>query len=83
MQARSEFGAVAQSDTAVRGNPGPGTFKSKKPQAVIATPDLELWGQLGPMLEASCSLRHADSLSSAAAMLKPARAPFSWPTCAD
>jgi len=71
MQARSEFGAVAQSDTAVRGNPGPGSFKSKKPQAVIATPDLELWGQLGPMLEASCSLRHADSLSSAAAMLKP------------
>jgi len=71
MQARSEFGAVAQSETAVRGNPGPGSFKSKKPQAVIATPDLELWGQLGPMLEANCSLRHADSLASAAAMLKP------------
>ena len=71
MQARSEFGAVAQSDTAVKGNPGPGSFKSKKPQAVIATPDLELWGQLGPMLEANCSLRHADSLASAAAMLKP------------
>ena len=71
MQARSEFGAVAQSDTAVRGNPGPSSFKSKKPMAVIATPDLELWGQLGPMLEANCSLRHADSLASAAAMLKP------------
>jgi protein TonB len=71
MQARSEFGAVAQSDTAVRGNPGPSSFKSKKPMAVIATPDLDLWGQLGPMLEANCSLRHADSLASAAAMLKP------------
>jgi protein TonB len=39
--------------------------------ALIATPDLELWGQLGPMLESTCALRHADSLSSAAAMLKP------------
>ena len=71
MQSRPEFGAVAQTDTAVKGNPGPGSFKSKKPLAVIATPDLELWGQLGPMLEANCSLRHADSLASAAAMLKP------------
>ncbi|HEX5162830.1 MAG TPA: TonB family protein [Steroidobacteraceae bacterium] len=70
MQAR-EFGAAAQSETAGRGNPGTSTFKSKKPLALIATPDLDLWGQLGPMLEATCSLRHADSLSTAASMLKP------------
>ena len=69
MQAR-ELGAVAHGDAA-RGTPGSSNFKSKKPMAVIATPDLELWGQLGPMLESSCSLRHADSLSTAAAMLKP------------
>lgn len=71
MQARSEFGAAAQQDTAVRGNPGPGSFKSKRPLAVIATPDLELWGQLGPMLESVVQMRHADSLATAAAMLKP------------
>ena len=71
MQARSELGAVAHSDTAVRGNPGPGSFKSKRPVALIATPDLELWAQLGPMLESTVSPRHADSLASAAAMLKP------------
>jgi len=71
MQARSEFGAAAQSDTAVRGNPGPSSFKSKKPLAVIATPDLDLWGQLGPMLESMVQMRHADSLASAASMLKP------------
>jgi protein TonB len=71
MQARSEFGAAAQSDTAVRGNSGPGGFKSKKPLAVIATPDLDLWAQLGPMLESTVQLRHADSLASAASMLKP------------
>ncbi len=70
MQAR-EFGAAAQGDTAVKGNPGAGSFKTKKPLAVIATPDLDLWAQLGPMLESSCMLRHADSLGSAAAMLKP------------
>jgi len=71
MQARSEFGAAAQSDTAVRSNSGPGGFKSKRPLAVIATPDLDLWAQLGPMLESTVSMRHADSLASAAAMLKP------------
>jgi TonB family protein len=72
MQARSEAGAAAHNEsTSGRGNPGASSFKSKRPQAVIATPDLELWGQLGPMLESHCSLRHADSLSSAAAMLKP------------
>ena len=71
MQARSEFGAAAQQDTAVRGNPGPGSFKSKRPLAVIATPDLELWGQLGPMLESVVQMRHADSLATAATMLKP------------
>src|ERR1043165_7201135 len=70
MQAR-EFGATAQADTGARGNPGSGSFKSKKPTAVIATPDLDLWAQLGPMLESSVAMRHADSLSSAAAMLKP------------
>ncbi len=72
MQARSEIGASAHSESnAGRGNPGAGSFKSKKPLAVIATPDLELWAQLGPMLESTVSLRHADSLGSAAAMLKP------------
>jgi protein TonB len=70
MQAR-EMGASAHGDSSVRGNAGSSSFKSKKPLAVIATPDLELWGQLGPMLESNCSLRHADSLSAAAAMLKP------------
>jgi protein TonB len=72
MQARSELGATAQNDSpAGNRNPAPGSFKSKRPLAVIATPDLDLWGQLGPMLESSCQLRHADSLLSAAAMLKP------------
>jgi len=71
MQARSELGAVAQSDTAVRGNPGPSSFKSKRPLCVIATPDLDLWAQLGPMLESTVSPRHADSLETAATMLKP------------
>jgi protein TonB len=72
MQARSEFGAAAHSESpAGRSNPGASSFKSKKPLALIATPDLDLWGQLGPMLESTCALRHADSLSSAAAMLKP------------
>ncbi len=42
---------------------GASSFKSKKPLAVIATLDLDLWAQLGPMLESSCQLRHADSLS--------------------
>ena len=70
MQAR-EFGASAHADSSVRGNPGPGSFKSKKPTAVIATPDLDLWAQLGPMLESTVAMRHADSLASAAAMLKP------------
>jgi protein TonB len=70
MQAR-EFGAAAHTETAARGNPGPSSFKSKKPTAVIATPDLELWAQLGPMLESTVAMRHADSLQSAAAMLKP------------
>ncbi len=70
MQAR-EFGAAAQGDTGLRSNSGAGSFKSKKPLAVIATPDLDLWAQLGPMLESTCMLRHADSLGSAAAMLKP------------
>jgi len=72
MQARSEIGAAAHSESSAgRSNPGSSSFKSKKPLALIATPDLELWGQLGPMLESTCALRHADSLSSAAAMLKP------------
>ena len=71
MQARSEFGAAAHTDTPARGNPGPSSFKSKKPMAVIATPDLDLWAQLGPMLESMVAMRHADSLASAAAMLKP------------
>ncbi|MEO8061488.1 MAG: TonB family protein [Pseudomonadota bacterium] len=72
MQARSEIGAAAHSESSAgRSNPGSSSFKSKKPLALIATPDLELWGQLGPMLESTCALRHADSLISAAAMLKP------------
>jgi protein TonB len=72
MQARSEVGTAAQNEsTAGRGNPAAGSFKSKRPLALIATPDLDLWGQLGPMLEATCSLRHADSLATAATMLKP------------
>ena len=52
------------------GVPGASSFKSKRPLAVIATPDLELWAQLGPMLESTCQLRHADSLATAATMLK-------------
>src|SRR4051812_20068228 len=68
MQAR-EFSATAQNDTAGRGT-GASSFKSKRPLAVIATPDLDLWAQLGPMLESTCSLRHADSLATAAGMLK-------------
>jgi TonB family protein len=72
MQARSELGAAAHSESSTgRSNPGSSSFKSKKPLALIATPDLDLWGQLGPMLESTCALRHADSLASAAAMLKP------------
>ena len=64
MQARSEFGATAQNDNAGRGsNTGASSFKSKRPLALIATPDLELWAQLGPMLESTCQLRHADSLA--------------------
>jgi TonB family protein len=71
MQAR-EFGASAQGELgAGRGNPGAGSFKSKKPLAVIATPDLDLWAQLGPMLESTVALRHADSLGSAANLFKP------------
>jgi periplasmic protein TonB len=71
MQARSELGAVAHNEsTGSRGNAGGSSFKAKKPIALIATPDLELWAQLGPMLESTCQLRHADSLSSAAALLK-------------
>lgn len=72
MQARSELGAVAHHEsTGSRGNAGGSSFKAKKPIALIATPDLDLWAQLGPMLESTCQLRHADSLSSAAALLKP------------
>src|SRR3982750_1530886 len=72
MQARSEFGSNTHSDSlGGKGSPGASSFKSKKPLALIATPDLELWAQLGPMLESTCALRHADSLASAAAMLKP------------
>ena len=50
---------------------GASSFKSKRPLALIATPDLDLWAQLGPMLESTCQLRHADSLGAAANMLKP------------
>jgi protein TonB len=70
MQAR-EFSAAAQNDNAGKGNAGASSFKSKRPLALIATPDLDLWAQLGPMLESTCSLRHADSLATAATMLKP------------
>jgi TonB family protein len=68
MQAR-EFSATAQNDNAGRGT-GASSFKSKRPLAVIATPDLDLWAQLGPMLESTCQLRHADSLATAATLLK-------------
>ena len=68
MQAR-EFSATAQNDNAGRGTSA-SSFKSKRPLAVIATPDLELWAQLGPMLESTCQLRHADSLATAATLLK-------------
>jgi protein TonB len=72
MQARSELGAVAHNESSgSRGNAGGSSFKSKKPLALIATPDLDLWAQLGPMLESTCQLRHADSLATAAALLKP------------
>src|SRR4029453_9371523 len=72
MQARSEIGATAQNDTPARGsNMGASSFKSKKPLAVIATPDLDLWAQLGPMLESTVALRHADSLTTAAGLFKP------------
>ncbi len=72
MQARSELGAsVHNESSAGRSNPGAGSFKSKKPLAVIATPDLDLWAQLGPMLESTVALRHADSLGTAASMFKP------------
>jgi protein TonB len=72
MQARSELGATAHSDSPAGGStPGMTSFKSKKPLALIATPDLDLWAQLGPMLEGTCQLRHADSLATAATMLKP------------
>jgi TonB family protein len=68
MQAR-ELSATAQNDNAGRGT-GASSFKSKRPLAIIATPDLELWAQLGPMLESTCQLRHADSLATAATLLK-------------
>lgn len=71
MQARSELGAVSHSESVAKSGPGGSSFKSKKPLALIATPDLDLWAQLGPMLESTCALRHADSLKSAAALLKP------------
>jgi protein TonB len=68
MQAR-EFSATAQNDNAGRGTSA-SSFKSKRPLAVIATPDLDLWAQLGPMLESTCQLRHADSLATAATLFK-------------
>jgi protein TonB len=71
MQARSELGAVSHNESMGKSGPSGSSFKAKKPLALIATPDLELWGQLGPMLESTCQLRHADSLASAAALLKP------------
>ena len=40
MQAR-EFSATAQNDTAGKGT-GASSFKSKRPLALIATPDLDL-----------------------------------------
>ena len=71
MQARSELGASVHNESnAGRSNPGAGSFKSKKPLAIIATPDLDLWAQLGPMLESTVALRHADSLSTAANLFK-------------
>src|SRR6187549_3931809 len=70
MQARDFSATAAQNDNAGRGTSA-SSFKSKKPTAVIATPDLDLWAQLGPMLESTVAMRHADSLQSAAAMLKP------------
>jgi protein TonB len=72
MQARSELGtSVHNESTAGRSSPGGGSFKSKKPLAIIATPDLDLWAQLGPMLESTVALRHADSLATAASLFKP------------
>ncbi|MDF3019399.1 MAG: hypothetical protein K0Q92_702 [Steroidobacteraceae bacterium] len=72
MQARSELGASVHNESnGGRSSPGAGSFKSKKPLAVIATPDLDLWAQLGPMLESTVALRHADSLSTAASLFKP------------
>jgi len=71
MQARSELGALSHNESMGKSGPSGSSFKSKKPLALIATPDLDLWGQLGPMLESTCQLRHADSLASAAALLKP------------
>jgi protein TonB len=62
---------VHSESNAGRSSPGAGSFKSKKPLAVIATPDLDLWAQLGPMLESTVALRHADSLATAASMFKP------------
>ena len=72
MQARSELGTSVHNESpAGRGSPGGGSFKSKKPLAIIATPDLDLWAQLGPMLESTVALRHADSLATAASLFKP------------
>jgi len=71
MQARSELGAVPHNESMGKGGPSGSSFKSKKPLALIATPDLDLWAQLGPMLESTCQLRHADSLATAASLLKP------------
>jgi TonB family protein len=71
MQARSELGAVSHNESMGKAGPSGGSFKSKKPLALIATPDLDLWAQLGPMLESTCALRHADSLATAASLLKP------------
>jgi TonB family protein len=69
MQARDFSATAAQNDNAGRGTSA-SSFKSKRPLAVIATPDLDLWAQLGPMLESTCQLRHADSLATAATLLK-------------
>ena len=83
MQARSEFGAAAHNDTAVRGNPGPGSFKSKNPLAVIATPDLDLWAQLGPMLESTVpDASRRQPRDAPPRCSSPVRAPSSSPTCA-
>src|SRR3982750_3757318 len=71
MQARSELGAVSHNESTGKSGPSGSSFKSKKPLALIATPDLDLWAQLGPMLESTCQLRHADSLGTAANMLNP------------